>query len=311
MTRKKTNKEFLQELKDKNINAIPIEEYKSYHEKIKVKFDCGHECFISPAKLLGGGGCGLCKGKTISKAKITSVKSKNIKQIEELGYEVLSEYTGFRNKITVKNKSCGHIYEARIGNILKGSGCPKCSGHRTSKEFEELIEKKYPGKYRINDRYTTTLDKISVTHLECGYTWETIPKDLLRSERCPNCIKSKGERFVKSYLEKAGIEYKPQYSFDDCRRIFPLPFDFAIFINGKIALIEFDGSQHFKNSSKHWGRDNFSYVKENDEIKNNYCKNKKIPLFRIPYWWIRNDKAERELDAFIKNLNDYRNTGRA
>lgn len=59
------------------------------------------------------------------------------------------------------------------------------------------------------------------------------------------------------------------------------------------------------------GHDNFSYVKENDEIKNNYCKNKKIPLLRIPYWWIRNDKAERELDAFIKNLNDYRNTERA
>lgn len=37
----------------------------------------------------------------------------------------------------------------------------------------------------------------------------------------------------------------------------------------------------------------------------------KIPLLRIPYWWIRNDKAERELDAFIKNLNDYRNTERA
>ena len=29
MTRKKTNKEFLQELKGKNINVIPIEEYKS------------------------------------------------------------------------------------------------------------------------------------------------------------------------------------------------------------------------------------------------------------------------------------------
>ena len=135
MTRKKTNKEFLQELKDKNINVVPIEEYKSYHEKIKVKFDCGHECFISPAKLLGGGGCGLCKSKTISKAKIDRVKNKNVKQIKELGYEVLSEYKGFRNKITVKNKSCGHIYEARIGNILKGSGCPKCSRHRTSKEL--------------------------------------------------------------------------------------------------------------------------------------------------------------------------------
>lgn len=145
MTRKKTNKEFLQELKVKNINVIPIEEYKSYHEKIKVKFDCGHECSISPANLFEGKGCGLCKNKTISQAKVASVKSKNIKQIEEFGYEVLSEYKGLRNKIKVKNKSCGHIYEARAGNILKGSGCPKCSGHRTSKEFEELIERNIRG----------------------------------------------------------------------------------------------------------------------------------------------------------------------
>lgn len=69
MTRKKTNKEFLQELKDKNINAIPIEEYKSYHEKIKVKFDCGHECFISPAKLLGVEDAVFVKAKLLAKQK--------------------------------------------------------------------------------------------------------------------------------------------------------------------------------------------------------------------------------------------------
>ena len=69
-------------------------------------------------------------------------------------------------------------------------------------------------------------------------------------------------------------------------------------VDGEKRLIEFDGSQHFSESS--WKRQN-SQVKTNDEIKNNYCKEHNIKLLRIPYWWLRNDRIDRELKKFLKS----------
>jgi hypothetical protein len=68
-------------------------------------------------------------------------------------------------------------------------------------------------------------------------------------------------------------------------------------------LLHFDGCQHFENSSRYWGgNDTYEAVRSRDNIKNKYCEDKEIPLLRIPYWWIRSDRAERELDMFLSKL---------
>ena len=36
------------------------------------------------------------------------------------------------------------------------------------------------------------------------------------------------------------------------------------------------------------GKDSLEYIKYNDQIKNEYCKNNNIILIRIPYWEIDN-----------------------
>ena len=49
-------------------------------------------------------------------------------------------------------------------------------------------------------------------------------------------------------------------------------------------MIEYDGEQHFKYSNKGWNtKEHFEKVKKRDELKNEYCKEKGIPLIRIPY----------------------------
>ena len=44
------------------------------------------------------------------------------------------------------------------------------------------------------------------------------------------------------------IKYTPEYTFDDCRNVFPLLFDFAVFDNRNdlFCLIEFQGRQHYE-----------------------------------------------------------------
>lgn len=63
-----------------------------------------------------------------------------------------------------------------------------------------------------------------------------------------------------------------------------MKFDFAIFNKqGNVAfLIEYDGEQHFKPVEKWGGEEKFLIQRERDNRKNIYCKEKGIPLIRIP-----------------------------
>lgn len=101
--------------------------------------------------------------------------------------------------------------------------------------------------------------------------------------RCTRCSRKQSSYELKTeqHLNSLGVEYIEEYRFDDCRNKNTLPFDFAVIQNGSVSLlIEVDGRQHYDN----YFRGYIVSQKERDEIKNNYCKDKNIPLLRIPYW---------------------------
>ena len=98
------------------------------------------------------------------------------------------------------------------------------------------------------------------------------------------CLRSQGEREVAKILRDNGILFETQKSFENCR--FPdtnrvAHFDF--YVNQKY-LIEYDGLQHFKYSEHGWDtKEHFEKVQKRDFYKNQWCKENKIPLIRIPY----------------------------
>lgn len=299
MSRKLTHEEYQKRVESVFGNKVELlERYQKFNEKILVKFnDCGHIEYKMPSKLLIGQGCGRCKGKSISKSKTKSTEKyiDNLKQRGITDIEVVGEYNGSNRKIKVKNLKCGHEYEANAYNILSGSGCPICHGMKDTDGFTKQIDEKYPGEYEILGEYVNNRKPILIRH-KCGYEWEVVPKDLMRDIRCPKCIMSKGELFVSNYLTKNGIEFTPQFWFKDCRDKNPLPFDFMIMIDGKMKLIEFDGFQHFVKQGIYYSEKAIKH----DKMKDAYCEKNNIPLLRIPYWWIRNDRAKRELDKFTQ-----------
>lgn len=295
---KKTHEQFILEVERLFGDKVKVlSRYTTSQNKVLIYYkDCGHTEYKLPSKLLMGHLCIKCRNKRLSKTK-TKTQEQIEKELLNLDYKVLGEYKGVNQKIKVQNLKCGHIYEAQCGNILRGSGCPICYGHKDTKKFIQQVEELYPNEYTILGEYKNNRKKILVRHNKCGHEWEVIPKDLLNDRRCPKCIMSKGELYIKEFLEKRNIKFIPQYKFEDCRKKLPLPFDFMVEINGKQKLIEFDGSQHFKNNS--WGVN--SNPIENDNIKNEYCKEHNIPLLRIPYWWLRNDRIDKELNKFLFN----------
>lgn len=102
------------------------------------------------------------------------------------------------------------------------------------------------------------------------------------------CLKSRGEQKILNILNEYNILYQKEYIFNNLKskNNYPLRFDFAIFNKNKqlIALIEYNGIQHYQNVG--WNKSNieFKNSQERDNQKIQFCKNNKIPLIIIPYF---------------------------
>ena len=119
--------------------------------------------------------------------------------------------------------------------------------------------------------------------LLCGGEYIGNPRELrIGHVKSCGCAKtSMGEEKIKRILNEHNIAYEQEKTFDSCR--FPhsnnlARFDF--YINNQY-LLEFDGIQHFLQTSK--TREDIQAIKERDQYKNEWCKRNHIPLIRIPY----------------------------
>lgn len=142
----------------------------------------------------------------------------------------------------------------RIINYFKLKGIPMSAG-TFAKEIGISLKAVYGRKWSLIE-----LAK------EAGISEPYIPKNI-----------SKFEKFIYEILcemfNKSDIY--TQKSFKDCKNKNRLRFDF--YIKSLNLIIEADGPQHFKYCS--W----FTDPHENDNIKNSYCKQRHIHIFRIRY----------------------------
>ena len=100
---------------------------------------------------------------------------------------------------------------------------------------------------------------------------------------------SKGEEKIKRILYNHKVKFKTEITFKNLTGAngVPLRFDFGVFNsnNQLIALIEYDGIQHFEYTPYfHKTKAAFRRQVEWDRKKNKFCLLNRIPLIRIPYW---------------------------
>lgn len=120
-------------------------------------------------------------------------------------------------------------------------------------------------------------------HLKCGRITLTTPDSFNQGGRCHYCNQSEGEKLVEDILESNNYNFKEQVSFKDCKNKHPLPFDFGVYNdkNELVALIEYQGIQHYKPIDFFGGEEEFIERQKRDGIKKNYCRDINTPLIEI------------------------------
>lgn len=222
---------------------------------------------------------------------------------KEHGCELLeNEYKN--NRIPMKYKcSCGNISQICFGSFKAGNRCKKCGDEKThdkqrfSYEFvKETFDKN--DCILLSKKYINCKQKLKYI-CSCGNKHEISFDNFIQGKRCPVCSESKGEKVTRCVLEKYNLNYKPQYTFDDLRRIELLRFDFGVLNkhDNLICLIEYDGEYHYLPIES---EEKLKYQQENDDMKNLYCKKNNIFLLRIPYWDF--DNIENIVVNYINDL---------
>ena len=109
---------------------------------------------------------------------------------------------------------------------------------------------------------------------------------------------SKYEEQIIKLLKTAKIKFQREKTFSDLKQGL-FRFDFYIpNLKGAPTIVEVDGEQHFKPI---YGRQSFLKGQEHDRRKNSYCLANNIPLYRIPYWKIKDLKSINDIfkDEFL------------
>lgn len=197
-----------------------------------------------------------------------------------------------------------NTFLTRAGDLRRGKGCQLCGYEKmkskqrlTLEDIKERLREKNDNIEIISNEYINNLEKLKCRCKICGHEWNISWANLQKLSTCPQCMGSHGEKEIINYFKKNNIPYKYQYRFNDCKDERTLPFDF--YLPEFNLCIEYDGQLHYE-SARYIKNEEIMDLKlqkqqRHDKIKDDYCKNKRIKLLRIPYW---------EFDNIPKILKD-------
>ena len=287
--KKKTTEEFIEDAKKIHGNRYDysLVDYKNSHTKVKIICPI-HGVYeqVPYTHMNAGGGCNKCaiefKARNLSLTKEQFINKSN--QIHNNKYDYsLSEYKNNSTKIKIICPIHG-IFEQKPMSHLAGNGCSTCGGTKklTTKEFIEKAEIVHGNRYDYSlVEYINASKKVKIICKEHGVFKQNLIKHVSAKQGCPKCRKSKGENQIKLFLESNDIGYIGEKTFEECKNILKLPFDF--YLPNYNICIEFDGEQHFKPRERFGGIESFNEQKLRDKIKTEYCIKNNIKLIRIKY----------------------------
>ena len=290
MPRRKTPEEYLQECKEHGFD-LPIENYKGSMNKINHKCKYGHIYPQSPNDHLKGIGCSRCSGN------YSYTPKEYYDLCKDKGYDLpIEDYIDTSTKINHKC-SKGHIYPQTPSDHLQSVGCPTCKGTFKKTPEEYYNECKEKGLDLPIEDYKGV--NVKIKHkCKYGHIYPQTPNDHLRGKGCPSCNESKGEKYIRNYLDNNSIKYIPQKTFEDLKDKQPLSYDF--YLPDYSMLIEYQGIQHFQSVSFN-GKDytDLDKQKHHDRIKQRFAKDNEYKLLKPTYKTNTQEKINKYLDRYL------------
>ena len=272
--------------------------------KTPCKFLCGNcneEVIATPSKILGRDriGCSKCanfirtpsikKGSKLSLEKLENrFKEKLLERFPNKEFEYINGYVDRSTKCIFKCNSCGNdnfiCTPSTMLSIRKSNNCDKCkdSNAPSKKSGEMNFRQRLAHGYTILGKYTNNKDPLKIRHEKCDSVFMYIPNhiNMVPSGKiCPYCKSEKSSiqsGIVNKFFKIRGIDYEVEKSFEGLYNKRKLKLDF--YVESLNIAIEVDGKQHDPNSNSI-----FDNLIINDQIKDKFCKENGIKLYRIKH----------------------------
>ena len=188
---KKFNEQYINNLKARNLNIVPLEKYIDTKTKISHQcLDCNYIWNARPATLLNNGGCPRCSQR-FRRTHDDYVYDLSLKNPD---IDVIEQYQGMSVPIIHYCKKHKISWKVAPNNILyQCCGCVECGKEKISekliKSHEQYICELTNKHHNIKalERYNGALTPILHRCLIDGYEWKTSPSNILFGKGCPKC----------------------------------------------------------------------------------------------------------------------------
>lgn len=194
---------------------------------------------------------------------------------------------------TVRCNQCNSLGQWMIDNLGKNS-----------------IEKYWSKKNKISPFEVSRCSSIRKYYFICQEDlvhedYLCLPMNFFKGSRCPLCNTSKGEIFIKNYLDKYKITYEYQKEFNGLIGVNNGNLSYDFYLSKYNLLLEFQGIQHekpidFKGKGRKHAKEQFKIQQIHDNLKQKYAKDNNIRLLEI--WYYDFDNIETILEKEIANL---------
>lgn len=189
-------------------------------------------------------------------------------------------------------KQCAHLKHNEVK--IKSHGSLSTKYPTIAKEWCSISNTGAP------NQLTPYSKKKVVWVCEKEHSWRTsVYSRTLQNTGCPFCNESRGEKAISDILKKLKVPFIREVTFSDLRGYSNslLRYDFAILNCAGVikAVIEYDGPFHF---GEVYPGDNHKRTMELDLVKDAYCSDSGIPLYRIPYH--KYDNLPTEIDEILR-----------
>jgi len=273
--------------------------YIDMHKKVIVKC-LKHDIFTqTPINLLNGFLCKECKKEKLNKQKLKNILIKSNK-IHNNKYDYSCvKFTKMIIPVDIKCPIHGIFPQSLNNHVNQRKGCPKCTKNYKldRKTFIDKCNIIHDNKY--NYSFVNFKNVATIVNIKCPIhdIFPQTPNNHLSGVGCPFCIKYKGEEKISKILKDNNIKFIRQKTFNDCKNIKKLYFDF--YLPDYNICIEYDGKQHYESVEYFGGIKEFKNIQKRDRIKNEYCSKNNIILIRISY----NDNINEIINNLIFKLS--------